>query len=343
MKTGNKQITVGLIGFGHWGPNYVRNFNLNPNAVVKTVCDLDRERQETLRELSPASVFTDERADILEDGDIDCVVIATPATTHHQLVKEALLAGKDVLCEKPLADATVRARELARLAAEKNRILGVGHVFRYNNSVQAAAERIGKGDLGRVHYIHFRHTNLGPIRADVNVVWDLAPHAISIFFHIFRKWPERVTAVGKAIFNNRREDFAFITLHYPGDLICHLHVSWIEPQKIRKMVVVGEKKMLIWDDIGTNPLEIHEKTLTREAFYRDFGEFQLIPKVGPTYLPALARSEPLKNLCNDFLDAVRSRKNPLAAADEGAKNTAVIEAVNKSISQGGEPIDVTYP
>lgn len=343
MSDKNNRVSIGVIGFGHWGPNYVRHFCLNRDTAVKTVCDLDQNRAEALQELSPQSAFTRDPRVILEDKDIDCVVVATPAATHYTLVKDALNAGKNVLCEKPLCDSSAKAAELVELAERKNRILAVGHVFRYNTGIQEVADRVAKGEIGKIYYIHLRHTNLGPIRPDVNVVWDLAPHAVSIFFHIFQSWPEEVIATGTPIFNNQREDFAFISLRFPGNILCHLHVSWIEPRKVRQMVVVGEKKMIIWDDVGINPLEIHEKSLAREAFYRDFGEFQLIPKVGPTYLPVVARSEPLKNLCRDFVESVITGKEPLVGGEEGVKNTAVIEAINKSLASGGKPVVIEYP
>ncbi len=337
-----KPLSIGVIGFGHWGPNYVRNFSLIKNTKVKAVCEVDAKRLKVLKDMFPQIVATKDCRDILNDDEIKCVVIATPARTHYDLIREALLAQKDVLAEKPLCDSSTKAKKLATLAEKQKRILAVGHVFRFNEGIQKAKEQIEKNIVGEVYYIDIKRTNLGPVRTDVNVVWDLAPHDISILYHVLGEWPHEVSANGVDIFDNGREDFAFISLRYPNNILCHLHVSWIEPKKIRQMVIVGKKKMIIWDDIATNPIEIHEKWLAKESFYRDFGEFQLIPKEGPIFIPRLSMSEPLKNLCEHFFECVTSRKKPLTDAEEGVKNTIVIEAINKSINLRGKPVAIKY-
>lgn len=342
MARKRKPLSIGVLGFGHWGPNYVRNFSRVKNARVKSVCDIDPRRREALVDMFPHIRSEDNFRAVLKDPEINAVVIATPASTHHRFVKESLLAGKDVLCEKPLCDSADLAWELDKLARKRKKILSVGHVFRFNDGVEEIRKQLTAKRLGKVYYIHIKHTNLGPVRTDVNVVWDLAPHDISILYHVLGTWPLEVSATGFAIFKNKREDFAFISLRYPGEILCHLHVSWIEPAKIRQMIVVGEKKMAIWDDIALNPIEIHEKWLEKEAFYRDFGEFQLIPKVGPISIPRVVMSEPLLELCKDFIQSAIKRRQPRVSAREGVNNSTIIEDINKSIALRGKPIEVKY-
>lgn len=338
----NKQICFGVIGFGHWGPNYVRNFGLLKDVKVKTVCEIDEGRLKILKDMFPDIHPTKDYQVILNDTEIECVVVATPASSHYPLIKEALLAQKDVLAEKPLCISSEEAKELQNLSEKQNRILMVGHVFRFNKGIQKLKEYIEEDFIGKIFYIHITHTNLGPIRSDVNVAWDLAPHDISILFHILGKWPLELNANGVSIFDNEREDFAFVSLKYSGNLLVHIHLSWIEPKKIRQMVIVGGKKMIIWNDHPTNPIEIHEKWVDKEPFYKDFGEFQLIPKQGSILVPRVILTEPLRSLCINFLKSVRERKTPFVNAEEGVKNTTVIEAINKSIKSRGGSVAINY-
>lgn len=337
-----EKVSIGVIGYGHWGPNYVRNFALNPETMVKTVCDIDEGRLQSLNNIFPEIKTTSDYREIMEDREIQGVVIATPASSHYKLVKEALLADKDVLAEKALCTVKAEAMELASLAEKRGRILTVGHVFRFNNGIEKVREYIQDASLGKIYYIHMTHTNLGPIRPDVNVVWDLAPHGISILFHILNAWPLEVNARGLSIFNNEREDFSFISLKYPQDVHCQIHVSWIDPKKVRRMIIVGEKKMLVWNDVSNNPIEIHDKWVKKETFYRDFGEFQLIPREGPIFIPRISLKEPLKNFCSHFIECVVERKKPLVDGEEAANNIAVIEAINRAmkIEEGG--IEIAY-
>lgn len=307
------KIRIGVVGCGHWGPNQIRTFFFNSSAEVVRVCDLSEKRLSSIRSMYKQVETTTDSARVTRAADIDAVVVTTPVRAHHAIVRDALLHGKDVLCEKPMTVDPAEAEELIALAESKERILMVGHVFLYNSGVLKIKELLKAGELGRIYYLHAKRTNLGPVRNDVNAVYDLASHDIAIFNFLLEGRPRVVEAVGQCHLRPHLEDVAFVSLEYPGGILAHIHVSWLDPKKMRQITVVGDTKMATWDDLASSgPVEIFSKRIEAERFYGDFGEFHLLAKEGEVVIPSIKAEEPLKRQAEHFVDCVVNRKKPLS-------------------------------
>lgn len=270
-------VGIGLIGYGHWGPNHVRVLNGFPGARVRVVADSDGQRLEAVRQQFPGTEAATRFEAVLQHPEVQAVVVATPVTTHHSLVKAALLAGKDVLVEKPITYTAAEAQELIDLARAHGRVLMCGHVFLFNAGIRKLREYVRDGILGRVYYMAATRTNLGPLRRDVNALYDLGSHDVSIFHYLLDARPGEVAAWGECYLQHDHEDVTFACLEYPNRTLCHMHVSWLNPRKERTLVVVGDHKMAVWDD--TAPLEavrLYDKGLMQEPYYDSFGQFQLV-------------------------------------------------------------------
>jgi len=329
-------IKIGIIGCGHWGSNHVRIFNTLENARIKICCDPNRQRLEALRKIYPDLKFSTDYRDSINDKSIDAVVVATPTATHYQIVKTALLSGKHVLCEKPLSIRTRESQDLISLARKKRKIIMVGYVFLYNNGILALKNFIEKNTLGRVFYLHFTRTNLGPIRDDVDVIYDLASHDIAIASFLLKKWPDSASAHAGYFLRRKIADTAFITLHYPANILVNIHVSWLDPKKIRRLTCVGDKKMAIWDDLDTaEPVKVFDKGVIREPFYSDYGEFHLLPREGEVVSPSIRLYEPLKNQNSHFLDCISTNKSSLSNGAFGQNVTRILEAITVSKKNKG--------
>jgi predicted dehydrogenase len=334
-------INIAVIGCGHWGPNHIRNFSNLADVRVVKCCDLDRKRLQHIQKLYPGVIATADYKDLLRDRVIDALIIATPSDTHYKVARDALLAGKDVLCEKPLALTAGEARDLVSLARAKSRILMVGHVFVFNSGIQKLKGYIKDKVLGKVYYLHATRTNLGPIRSDVNVVLDLAVHDISIFSYLLEKQPSMVSATGVRILRKRLEDIAFISLYYPGNILANIHVSWLDPRKVREITVVGDSKMAIWDDLSaTDMVRLYDKGVIREPYYDNFGEFQLLLKEGDVTIPKINMVEPLRIQSMHFIEAIKKRKLTLCAGQDGLNAIKALEAIQKSLKKNGCAVKV---
>lgn len=334
-------VTVGVIGCGHWGPNHIRIFNSLPDSKVKRCADLSEERRRAVRVSYPEVIASGDYRDILNDADIDAVCVSSPTNTHYSLTKEALQAGKHVFCEKPLTLYPEESLQLKDLAAEKQKILMVGHVFIFNKGITYLKELITSGELGAIQYAHSERTNLGPFRYDVNALWDLAPHDVSIFNYLFDSSPINVSARGHKCLGPSLEDLAFASLEYPNNILVNIHVSWLDPRKVRQITIVGDKKMVIWDDLDqTGPIKLYDKHVERTAtFYETYGEFQLLSREGSITIPHIGVQEPLKVQGQYFIDRVRKGENPdIADAAKGYDVVKTLCAVQKSMSQNGIPV-----
>jgi predicted dehydrogenase len=337
--TDSEKIRVGVIGCGQWGPNHVRVFNSSPDAEVVACSDLDPGRLDQMRSLYPHIRTTTEYWQIIQDPEIDAVVLATPTATHFKLVGEALQHGKDVLVEKPLSDSLQSAEKLAKLAQQKKRILMVGHTFMFNSGIRKLREYMQSGKLGRIYYLNAVRTNLGPIRHDVSSVWDLASHDISIFNYLLDAQPLSVSARGEDFIQPGLEDVAFLTLSYPKRVLVNIHVSWLNPRKVREITAVGEKMMVVWDDLdNVGPIRIYDKKVERKGFYESFGEFQLLIKEGDLTIPKLHLVEPLKAQGQHFLSCIRSREKPTSDGRTGVDVVRALTAIKKSIDKGGASV-----
>lgn len=336
-----KILAAGLIGCGHWGPNYLRVFQQLAGTEILQAADLNSQRRESLKSQFPAVDFCENASEIFKNPQIDAVVIATPATSHFELVSQALKAGKHVLCEKPLTLHIEEGQALTQLAADQDRILMVGHTFLFNTGIRQLKNYLAQNLLGELYYLHSTRTNLGPIRSDVGAIEDLASHDISIFNYLLDSLPLEVSARAHSCLPHPHEDIAFITLSYPGKIAAHVHVSWLNPVKVRQMTLVGSQKMVTWDDINTTePIRIYEAGVMQEPYYQDFGQYQLLPKQGDTHIPRLQMSEPLKAEVQEFLNAINSHTPPFSDGNFGTGVVQVLDAIRASLNAGGSPIQI---
>jgi len=298
-------LTIGVIGCGYWGPNLIRNFINQDRSKVKWISDLSPDRLDYLGKLYPTLERTTNYRDLLEDPEVDAVVVATPVSTHFRLASESMEADKHVFVEKPLAAKSEESLALTRLAEEKGLVGMVGHTFIYSPAVRKIKELVDSGELGDIFYLRSRRLNLGIFQEDINVVWDLAPHDLSIFNYLMDSEPEAVTAVGQGFVRSDIEDVAFITLFYPGDRLAHVQVSWLDPNKVRALTIVGSKKMVVYDDTSNlEKIRIYDKGVDVHPHYDTFGEFQLAYRFGDIHIPRLSDGEPLKAETNHFIDCI---------------------------------------
>lgn len=334
--TERNPIRIAVIGAGYWGPNLVRNFSHLAGSEVRLVCDLDQGRLDHVKALYPSVEVTRDVDDAIGSSDVDAVCIATPVATHYTMAKDALAAGKHVLVEKPLTSSLEEARELVQLAKKQDRVLLVDHTFQYSPAVEKVKEIVRGGDLGDVYYVSMSRLNLGLFQKDINVVWDLAPHDVSILNYVLETLPDTVSAQGNSNILPGIEDVAMVTLNYPENVIAYLHVSWLDPSKIRRSTFVGSKKMLVYDDV--EPLEkikIYDKGVDGPRHYDTFGEFQFSYRYGDIYTPYLDSTEPLQVECRHFLECIRGEAAPKSGGQDGLNVVRVLEAAQRSLRNGG--------
>jgi len=336
-----RRFRMGFIGCGAWGPNHVRNFAALPGVDVVAAADLQEDRLARVKAIVPdLATFTD-AAQMLATCRLDAVVVSTPTRTHYDVVRQALLAGVHVLCEKPLCIEGSEADALVRLADEKKKILMVGHVFMFNPGILKLRELVTSGELGeRLYYLFARRTNLGPIRSDVNAVLDLASHDVSIYNFLLDATPTEVSAVGKSFLQPGVQDVSFITLQYPNDVIGSIHVSWLDPKKIRDITVVGDRRMAIWDDLAAmGPVMVFDKGVTKKPReYANYGEFQLLAREGDVTVPRVPPQEPLKAQATAFIEALEDPTKLRSGGQVGADVVKVLAAINESMARGGAPV-----
>ncbi len=329
-------LKVGVVGCGYWGPNLLRNFSQLSDSEVVRCADLSEDRLSHMKTLYPQVQATSDYLELVGADDIDAVVIATPPRTHVEIAMKALEAGKHVFVEKPLATSVADSEMLVNTAKANNLVLMVGHTFVFTAAVNKIKELVKSGELGDILYVNTTRVNLGLFQEDINVVWDLAPHDISILNYVLDSMPESVAAHGHAYIRQNVEDVAFLNFEYPGSIMAHVHVSWLNPNKIRKTTVVGSKKMLVYDDISSlEKIRIYDKGVDVPAHYDTFGEFQLSYRFGDIFIPKLDDSEPLKIACQHFIDCIKSGDTPRSSGEHGLDVVRVIEAANRSLSNSG--------
>jgi len=335
---GEVTVGIGLIGCGQWGLNYLRAFAELDGVQLVAACDVSPDRLREARRRNRQIRTTSEVSDLVADPKVNAVIVATQATRHFEPVVAALQAGKDVLVEKPMTTDVDEARRLRDLAKSSDRILMVGHVFRYNPAVAAIQQLLASGALGQLEYLSFTRTNLGPIRADVNIVWDLMTHDVSILLHFLNERPLWVSGHGAAYLRPETQDVAFATLGFQRGVVANIRASWLDPRKVREITLVGTSKMAFFNDLDpTEPVRIYDKGAMREPSYESFGEFKLVTRTGDVVSPPVPASEPLKNQCQHFLKAVQNRTPVLSDADDGLRVVEIIAGINRSISQNGVP------
>ena len=328
---------VGVVGLGYWGPNWVRNLHQSQAARRIVACDLDQKRRTHVSQLYSDLETTSHFEDLLNDDDIEGIVVATPVGTHYGMAKRALEAGKSVLVEKPMATSNEEANDLVKTAREKNLILMVGHTFEYSAPVLKMHDIIASGELGDVFYISSVRANLGLFQRDVNVTWDLATHDISIILNLMGGHePEAVSCQGESHYGQGVEDVAMITLRFERNVIAFIHVSWLDPDKIRRTTVVGSRKMLVYDDTAPQEkIRIYDKGVTAQKYYDTFGEFQFSYRYGDIQIPRIEEKEPLFCECEHFVNCIKSGETPNTDGVNGARVVSVLEAANYSLRRGG--------
>ena len=334
-------LSVGVVGLGYWGPNLARNFSQLAGCRPGGLCDLDGDRLEKMRTLHPTIPRFRDFHEMLESTDLDAIAVATPVRQHFHLAKAALLAGKHVLVEKPLASTAGECEELIDLAARRNLILMAGHTFLYSASIRMIHDIIGAGDLGEIRYINSQRLNLGLFQKDINVVWDLAPHDLSIILHLLGRIPVSVNCQGNAHVTPGIEDVANVSLVFQNGQFATIQSSWLEPRKVRQMTIVGTRKMLVYDDI--QPIEkirIYDARVERPPHYDSFGEFQYSYHYGDCYIPRIDQSEPLRQMCRHFLDSIASGTPPLTCGERGLEVVRILEACSASLQANGAPVPI---
>jgi predicted dehydrogenase len=338
-------VTIGVIGLGRWGPNLLRNFHNHRTSVVAMVAEPDDRRRLQIADLYPDVHAVADASLVMDSDAIDAVAIATPTRTHYPLVREALLANKHVLVEKPLTDDLAAAIELEKLAEERGRVLLVGHVFLYNRGVEAVKQYIDEGHLGQPYYISMVRTNLGPIRNDVNASWDLGSHDISIANYWLGARPLAVSATGGTWINPGIADAVFATLEYPGNVLVNVQVSWLNPRKVRDVTVVAEHKMLTLDDTNdTEPIRIYDKGVVdervRDEVIDTVGKFRSMVHEGEIVIPRVSLGEPLKAECDHFLECVLHGAVPRTGAAPAVDVVRALDAMDRSMRLGGARVPI---
>lgn len=330
-------LKIGVIGYGYWGPNVVRNFYNTPNASVVSVSDLSTKALQRVRRMYPSMAVTTNAMDIVTSPEIDAVAIVTPITYHFPLAKEALLNGKHVFVEKPFTATVAEAEELIEIAERKNLRIMVDHTFLFNGAVRKIRELIDENVLGNLYYYDSTRVNLGIFQHDANVVWDLAPHDFSIIDYLIPHAPEAIIATGEKHVNGV-EDMAFITMYFPEKVIAHLNVNWLSPVKVRTTLIGGEKKMLVWNDLEADEkIKVYDKGVERTNQNGGY-DLRVSYRAGDLWVPRIEQVEALTAETQYFVDCVLRNETPFNDGKAGLRVVQMLEAVDRSISQKGKMI-----
>jgi predicted dehydrogenase len=336
-------MKLAVIGCGYWGPNLIRNLYQLPEEHQVMCCDQDKAKLARMRRLFPAIEATTQFNDIITDPEVKAVLVATPVHTHHKLGEAALKHGKHLFVEKPLANSVENALRLVDLAHANSRVLMVGHTFEYTAAVNKIKEIIESGLLGEVLYVSSTRVNLGLFQPDINVVWDLAPHDISIMNYVLGMAPVAVNAQGKAHYKKGIEDVATVSLNYDNGVIAFIHVSWLDPNKIRRTTFVGSKKMLVYNDVEVQEkIKIYDKGVDAPPYYDTYAEFQFSYRYGDIHIPRVEEYEPLRHELAHFIECIKERKTPRSDGYSGLRVVSVLEAAEHSIKNSGKFVPINH-
>jgi predicted dehydrogenase len=332
-------IRIGVVGYGYWGPNLVRNFAETPGAEVAAVADLDTNKLATVKRRFPAVHTTTNFNDLLADATIDAVAIATPVNTHYELAMAALKAGKHVWVEKPMTETYEQAQRLVEEAERRGKVLHVDHTFIYTGAVQKIAEIVRAGELGKVYYYDSIRINLGLFQRDVSVISDLAVHDFSILDHLFGEHPAAVTASGTNHFPGTPENLAYVTLYYDSGMIAHANVSWLAPVKVRQILIGGSKKMVTYDDLQpSEKVKIYDKGVSFTDDPAKIQEMRVGYRTGDMWAPKLAGTEALSVEGEHFVDCISQKKRSLTDGHLGVRVVELIEAASSSMRNKGKTV-----
>ncbi len=333
-------MRIGVIGYGYWGPNIVRNFHAQDNSEVVMVADRNAKCEERLKKTLPSIAFTTKEDDILTSANIDVVAVVTPVWTHYELAKKALENGKHVFVEKPFTYSVQQAEELIELAEKKNLKSMVDHTFLFTGAVKKIRELVDKKELGDLYYYDALRVNLGLFQHDVNVIWDLAPHDLSIMDYVIREKPEAVVATGERHLNGV-EDVAFITVYFPKRIIAHVNVNWLSPVKVRTTLIGGEKKMLVWNDLEADEkIRIYDKGVSMSTNPGNLHQLLVSYRSGDMWAPQVEQVEALRAETAYFLKCIEENKNPFNDGQAGLRVVRILEAADRSIRKRGEAVSL---
>jgi predicted dehydrogenase len=329
-------VRVAAVGCGYWGPNVIRNLAELDGFRLCCICDSDRQRLEAVGARYPMARLTTDVDDIMADGAIDALYLATPVSTHAALGTRALEAGKHVLIEKPLATTVQAAERLAALARARGRVRMVGHTFVFSPPVRKVKALIDQGLVGPIYYVETTRVNLGLFQKDVSVLWDLGPHDVSILMYWLGEAPVEVSARGRSYLGEELEDVVFLTLVFPSGILAQVQLSWLAPSKLRRTSIVGRQRMIVYDDLEpVEKVKVFDRGIDHQP--ASFGEFQLTYRSGDILSPRVDTTEPLLIECQHFLECIRSGAEPDAGARSGVDVVRVIQAAERSLRSGGLP------
>jgi predicted dehydrogenase len=344
QKKMKKQITIGVLGCGYWGPLLIRSFKGLPHCRLKAVCDPDIARVKHVCALYSDLEGVTSSQELIAACDLDAVVIATPVKSHYPLAKASLLAGKHTFIEKPMATSSQECEELIDIAERKGLVLMVDHTFLYSAPVRKIAEIVQAGDLGEIRYINSRRLNLGLFQKDINVAWDLAPHDISIILHILGEFPVAINCQGNAHVTPQVEDVTNMSLLFPHKRFATIQSSWLEPRKIREMTIVGSRRMIVYDDLRTREkIRIYDVRVERPPHYDTFAEFQYSYHYGDSYIPHLQQEEPLTLASRHFIDCIETNSVPMTGGRQGLEMIRLLEGASASLKMSGAPFIFDSP
>ena len=330
----NNMVRFGVIGYGYWGPNVVRNLDQLDGSEVVAVCDKSPVARKRIQKAYPRVRVMSECEELTSSPDIDAIAVVTPVWTHYELAKAALQNGKHVFVEKPLTSSAAQAEELINLAEQKNLKIMVDHTFLFTGAVKKIGQLLDEGALGKLYYYDSTRVNLGLFQHDVNVIWDLAPHDLSIIDHLIDETPEAVVATGQTHLNGH-EDIAFITVYFPNKIIAHINVNWLSPVKVRTTLIGGEKKMLVWNDLEADEkIKIYDKGVditSRQGLYNLLVNY----RSGDMWSPQLEQVEALRQELNYFVDCISNNQNPTNDGAAGLRVVKMLEAATESLKKRG--------
>jgi predicted dehydrogenase len=339
---GEVMVKFGVVGYGYWGPNVVRNLDRLETAEVVAVCDKSPSARKKVAKAYPDVLVTENAAELMSSPEIDAIAVVTPVWTHFELAKAALLNGKHIFVEKPFTSNAAQAQELIELAAQRNLKIMVDHTFLFTGAVQKIKQLLQEGALGKLYYYDSTRVNLGLFQHDVNVVWDLAPHDLSIIDHLIGQSPEAIVATGQTHLNGH-EDVAFITLYFPDKVIAHINVNWLSPVKVRTTLIGGEKKMLVWNDLEADEkIKIYDKGVnvtSREGLYNLLVHY----RSGDMWAPQIEQVEALSRELAYFVDCIVTDQTPFNDGHAGLRVVKMLEAANESMHKRGQLVYLSSP
>ena len=334
-------IKIAVIGCGYWGPNLIRNFNEIGDAEMTMVSDIRPDRLQAVYRKYPHVELTVDHNAVIQNPNIDAIVLATPVETHYPLAKAAIENGKSVFIEKPLTSSISEAEELIELADKHKKVLMVGHTFVYTGAVQKIKRLIDQGELGDIYYFDSVRVNLGLFRPTANVIWDLAPHDVSIMDYVLGGEPEFVSAIGACHFDTGVENIAYLTINYPNNLLAHIHVNWLAPVKLRKVLISGSKKMIVYDDMEPDEkIKIYDKGIILNDNPDNIYQKMVGYRIGDMHAPKLDSTEALKSECAHFVDCILNNKTPITDGNSGLRVVRILQAAQLSMSNNSEKVDI---